>query len=69
MHKAKCILDSNESGLMFIMNEIYSVEKQKSTTMNKYVVVHGKFTNWRKEKFNAERILSKELCQKHLKIV
>ena len=69
-HKAKCIKASiTKSGLMFVLDEVYLVEKSNSVTLGKYVIVAGIFTNSHKELHKLKRIISKELCQKHLKIV
>ena len=67
-YKAKCINDKQKvSGLMFILNEEYLVSKYNGSVFLNYVTVEGLFSN-DKETFGAERIISKETCEKHLKI-
>ena len=69
-YKAKCINDVQEkNGLMFILNNEYSVRKYHGNAFHEYVVVNGKFTNSNKEIFQAERILYKKTCETYLKIL
>ena len=52
---------------MFILNEEYLVSKYNGSVFLNYVTVEGLFSN-DKETFEAERIIPKETCEKHLKI-
>ena len=68
-YKAKCINDKQKvSGLMFILNNEYLVSKYNGSVFLNYVKVEGLFSN-NKEVFEAERIILKETCEKHLKII
>lgn len=69
-YKAKCIESPKEkTGLMFIEGNTYQVRKCDYQTLYQYVVVSGEFNNAMNERKTLIRVLSKELCQKYLKIV
>ena len=69
-YKATCIKASIKvSGIMFIKDESYEVEKFKNMTLNKYVVVEGLFNNSHNEKRKLKRVIAKDICYDHLKIV
>ena len=68
MHKAKCVKQSDPSGLMFMLGEEYEVSKCNLSALYKYVIVKGLFTNSHDEKHKLKRLISKAICQDHLKI-
>ena len=69
MYKAKCIKESKPSGLMFIEDAVYAVEKCKFSALHKYVIVRGAFTNPNKEIKKLERVILADICREHLEIM
>jgi len=69
MHEVKCIKQSKKSGLMFIKDEIYSVEKCKTMSLHKYVIVCGKFTNAHNQIKKLKRIFLASICKEHLEYI